>query len=246
MDKASFLESGLLEQYALGIVTPAEEREVEAYLEEFPELREELEQMRQAMETYALSHAIPPPTDAKNQVIKGIEALEKQAMPAPSTQSGLPSWLIAACLTALCIACGLSLWQINNLQQDKQVLVESLDQCSRSHDQYALISDPSTRPIQLQGSANAPSASALVYWNPSQKKALLNAAALPPLAANEQYQIWADVDHVMLSLGTIDKDQIAFQTIKFLDKATSLNITIEPLGGSKAPHVDRLVANRAI
>ncbi len=245
MDKASFLESGLLEQYALGIVTPNEEREVEAHLEEFPELREELEQMRQAMEAYALNHAIPPPLDAKSQIIKDIETLEKHAAP-PTSASNLPSWLIAACLTALCIACGLSLWQINRLQKDNQSLVNGLEECSRSNDQYALISDPSTRPFQLQGSANAPTASALVYWNPLQKKALLNAAALPPLPENEQYQIWADVDHVMLSLGTIDKDQIAFQNIEYLDNATSLNITIEPLGGSKTPNVARLVANRAI
>jgi anti-sigma-K factor RskA len=244
MDKASFLESGLLEQYALGIVTPAEEREVEAHLEEFPELREELEQMRQAMEAYALNHAIPPPADAKNQLFRDIEGLEKQvAAPEPSS---LPTWLIAACLTALCIACGLSLWQINNLHKENQTLVNGLEECSRSNDQYALISDPSTRPIQLQGSTNAPTASALVYWNPEQKKALLSAAALPPLPADEQYQIWADVDHVMLSLGTIDKDQIAFQNIEYLDKATSLNITIEPLGGSKTPNVARLVANRVI
>ena len=37
-----------------------------------------------------------------------------------------------------------------------------------------------------------------------------------------------------------------YQALKYLDEATSLNITIEPLGGSAAPTVSRLIANHAI
>jgi hypothetical protein len=38
MDKEKFLQSGLLEQYVLGLTDPEEEEVVNHYLERFPEL----------------------------------------------------------------------------------------------------------------------------------------------------------------------------------------------------------------
>jgi anti-sigma-K factor RskA len=109
-----------------------------------------------------------------------------------------------------------------------------------------LIEDRKTQPVYLKGSALAPAAQAIVYWNPQSKLAYLNPYALPTPPQGKQYQIWADVDGKMISLGLIDPKVVDFQKINHIDRAVSLNITIEPLGGSKSPNVAQLLANGLI
>jgi hypothetical protein len=50
----------------------------------------------------------------------------------------------------------------------------------------------------------------------------------------------------MISIGLIAQDLAKYQDLVFLENAASLNVTIEPKGGSKEPTVSRLVASRAI
>ncbi len=54
--------------------------------------------------------------------------------------------------------------------------------------------------------------------------------------------MWADVDGEMISMGLLptDKELIA---LTYIDKAASLNITIEPKGGNDHPTVERLISN---
>ncbi len=88
----------------------------------------------------------------------------------------------------------------------------------------------------------------VVYWNPTSKTAKLKTLNLPGLTSNETYQLWGDVDGVMKNLGTFDysksRDQIV--DISYLERVESLNITIEPAGGSDHPNVSRLVMNKYI
>ena len=53
MDKERFLESGLLEQYVLGLTSEEETREVERYAQAFPEIRAEIDLLRKAVRQYA-------------------------------------------------------------------------------------------------------------------------------------------------------------------------------------------------
>ena len=46
----------------------------------------------------------------------------------------------------------------------------------------------------------------------------------------------------MINVGILDANQM-YTGIKFIDNATSLYVTIEPIGGSDHPTVSDLVAN---
>lgn len=62
------------------------------------------------------------------------------------------------------------------------------------------------------------------------------------LNAEHDYQMWADVEGEMINMGLIDnkKDLLA---MNYIENAESLNITIEPLGGSEHPDVSRSISN---
>ena len=69
-----YIESGILEQYALGELSPAEQAAVEAQAASFPEIREELQQVQEALGFYAKAHAITPPAGMRERVLGNVMA----------------------------------------------------------------------------------------------------------------------------------------------------------------------------
>ena len=69
--------------------------------------------------------------------------------------------------------------------------------------------------------------------------------SLPKLKGDKTYQIWADVDNEMLSIGTFSNSEELI-ALGYYDDATSLNITVEPKGGSDHPTLSTLTASKAI
>jgi anti-sigma-K factor RskA len=78
-----YIESGILEQYALGELSPAEQAEVEAQAAQHPEIREELAQVQAALGFYAEAHAITPPAGMRERVLTNV--LAQIAAPAANT-----------------------------------------------------------------------------------------------------------------------------------------------------------------
>ena len=77
-----YIESGILEQYALGELSPAEQAAVEAHAASHPEIREELQQVQAALGFYAEAHAITPPAGMRERVLANVLA---QIAPPAST-----------------------------------------------------------------------------------------------------------------------------------------------------------------
>jgi anti-sigma-K factor RskA len=239
MDKQTFLASGLLEQYVLGITDPDETLEVERHLDLYPELQQEVTEMREAIKQYALQQDIPAPAQVVN---------EPQLVTNTSNAKtyGQISWLSVAVIGSLVLLCGLSALRVRNLQEENNSLKTELSTCESREKIIAFLKDPQTQPVVLTKTAASAEAAALVYWNKTSKKAMLNPFNLSKIEEDEQYQIWVDVAGKMISIGLISTNLEKYQNLKYLDEATSLNITIEPLGGSSEPTVSRLVANHAI
>ena len=77
-----YIESGILEQYALGELSPAEQAAVEAHAASHPEIREEMQQVQAALGFYAEAHAITPPAGMRERVLANVLA---QIAPPAST-----------------------------------------------------------------------------------------------------------------------------------------------------------------
>ena len=69
-----YIESGILELYALGELSAAEQAAVEAQAASHPEVRAELEQVQAALGFYAEAHAIAPPTGLRERVLGNVMA----------------------------------------------------------------------------------------------------------------------------------------------------------------------------
>jgi len=66
-----YIESGILEEYALGVLSEAERTEVERIAREHPDVARELKQVIGGLDAYAEAHAVTPPEGMRERVLAG-------------------------------------------------------------------------------------------------------------------------------------------------------------------------------
>lgn len=252
MNKEKFLKTGLLEQYVLGLTEPEENRLVEEYMEAFPDLREHAQAMEEALENYARQYSVPSPPEVKDKILDQIEAANINSSTSISAKSA-SRWRSLFSYAALVLLTLGYLYQSYRLKQSREDVhsqAASIMECQNEKKElekaqqiYALVADKNTQAINLKGTGLSPESNALVYWNESTQNAYFFASNLPEPPADKQYQIWADVEGKMIPIGLLEYQTQDLQQINYIANAESLNITLEPLGGSEHPNVEQLYVN---
>ncbi len=254
-----FLESGLLESYLLGMTNAVETLEVEKYLREFPEVQAEYELLQNTIEKWAGKQFVAPPKGLKSDILTEINKLEPTPVKSITSKPVRNKWAIAAALTALILSMTtLYFWSEksslqsanaqleNSLEDREQALLEQQESCRILEEQFHLLNDPNTKKFILNGNNKAPGFRAVAFWNEKTQQSYLNVASLPTLPKKQCFQLWADVEGKMVNVGVIKGEENKLVSIPFKINAESLNITIEPEGGSDHPTVSNLVSSIVI
>lgn len=252
-DAKLFLESGLLEEYLLGLADDDQVEMIERYIREYPEVRAEYEAMQKAMKQFARDQGVTTPT--RDAIIKNVVRKPGGA----AKPSGPTRWAWAAGLAALVFAsAAIFFWNRAGIfenenrrrgaefEQLSQAMQAQTEQCRALENRFKLLSDPNTAKLILQGNQKAPDFQVVAYWNETQQQCCVSLTALPMLPDRRCFQIWADVDGEMVNLGVLPMTIGEMVSIPHKINAASLNITIEPEGGSEHPTVAELVASVAI
>ena len=264
-DRSTIIESGMLEMYLLGVLPDEQVAMLEKMLSEDAILAQKYAEIEQDFENMALENAVQPPSFVKENLFSAIkedakvktlpEAKEKDTSAvAEKTANSQTFMWIAAGLAAIFMVS--SLWmftQWNAVQGNLEITQQELNTVKEQiadlevglKDSQLLaevVKDPNTLQYALKGNDKIPDGFAMAYINHEDKSAIVNAQKLPALPADKTYQMWADVDGEMINMGIIDKSKDVV-VLQYIDKAASLNITIEPAGGSDHATVAQLVTN---
>ena len=78
MNLQPYIESGILELYALNVLADDEMSGVERMIATYPELKRELEAIELALESYAASRWVKPPNYLEERIVGSILNLEKE------------------------------------------------------------------------------------------------------------------------------------------------------------------------
>jgi hypothetical protein len=70
-----YIQSGIVESYALGLATPFEVAEFEQLLPHFPELQEALSEFEYHLELFSLDNEVPPPPGLREKIKGRIREL---------------------------------------------------------------------------------------------------------------------------------------------------------------------------
>ncbi len=260
MDKKRILEEGLLEAYLMGDLDLAQRGIVSDAMAKDPSLKAAYGAMEEDFERMAFENAVVPPSRIKKSLEVVLNAMDedpgvRQLTMDKERQTKIQFRLMVAASMAALFALS-SFWLYNRWQDSEKNLQMVQRQTSelqnrlaglendyrQTNTKYQTINNPNVQPFLLVGNQKLPNSRAIAYVNHQTKEVLLNTKGLPKLSDDKTYQLWADVDGEMIDMGILPGDS-DLVSMNYIDRAESLNITIEPAGGSEHPTVENLVAN---
>ncbi len=246
MEKKKILAEGLLEKYLLDELSDKDRAFVERALERSTDLKTEFQQLEADFEKMAFENAIAP-----NQKVK--ERLKHRLQDSATQKSYKFPLLAAASLALLFLLTTFWMynkWQaaeesLNLMQSQTSSLEERLNVLEENYqltnNRLQIINSPNTIPFILKGNNQVPDSRAVAYVNHQNRLVVVNPQGLPNLPEDQTYQMWSDVDGEMIDMGLLPTDK-ELVTLKYIDRAESLNITIEPAGGNDHPTVEKLIS----
>jgi hypothetical protein len=248
-----FLKTGLLDKYLIGDTTSIESNKVEAYIDKYPNIREEYEILQLQLELVSKFNAINPPSQTLDNILNAINNTDVVQLHEPRKISFWYS--IAASIAALVFAGSSYVYynQNKSLLNENNTIVEEifdlrndinnnnnkLDTVMR---QLMELNNPETQKYVLRGNERAKDLKTVAYINPIDKSSLIDVIALPKLSEEQCYQMWAKLQDKMVNLGILDINDRKLQSVPYIENALSLSITIEPKGGNDNASLENAVA----
>ncbi len=261
----TFLNSGLLEKYLIGDTSHIENEKVEAYISKYPEVQNAYNTLQYNLEIVAKSNAIEPPKNILDNILEEIDT------PVININEGkkYKKWYkfsLVASIAALIFAGTSFLFYNQNqklntynnrLNEENQVVVEEIfdlrsdietnnKKLDAIMEQFIKLNDPNTYKYIIKGNERARNLKTVAYINPKDKTSMIDVVSLPKLPEEQCYQIWADLQGKMVSLGILTETDRQLKRIPFTENASRLNITIEPKGGNTVASTENTVAEISI
>ena len=268
MDINKYIASGILEDYVLGLIPPAEVQAIEKNLLQYPELKVELNKIEDALATYAQAKAKPMPAGLSKQILQSIDNLEgnTQSDAANSTTkpaaSKNPSSMLPIALGIALLGSLLGSFYLYQQQQNLQTqLVTAETQNANLNNQLttlqldcdqdiqqlqnenAILKNAAYQRVQMMGTpTKAPDAIAAVYYNTTDNKTYLDIGSLPPAPTDKDYQLWAIVDGQPTDMKVIDMALAAngLLDVTHINNAQAFAVTLETKGGNPSPNLEEL------
>jgi anti-sigma-K factor RskA len=267
----AYIESGILELYVLGNLSPEERLQVEGMASKHAAVKAEIDQIEQSLEFYAEQYAVEPSEAVRDKILNGLltnlgddrtftrprkhsgkEVFENDIIPLHIRQKSFYKYAFAACLTLLLISIyGLinlysklqeSSSQLTAMQLDKQKIANQVNLMDKELDMYR---DTSYRILRLKGVAKTPQSAMTLAWSPATKKVVvdMHSMKLPAHDKQHQYQLWALVGGKPVDMGVFDAnaDTRNVKEMKLIAAADAFAVTLEPMGGSVSPTLDQMV-----
>lgn len=264
-----YIESGILELYVLGDVSPAEKLQVEEMASKHPAIKAELEEIERSMELYANENAIEPAehlrgrilnslvvnlADDDNFPVKKVPVKDNVIKFTAAKPNKFYKYAFAACLALLLLSIAALISLSNQLHDANTQLLAANSQNQHfastvkyMNNELGVYRDPAVKFIKLNPTVHAPKeASIMVAFNPKKREVMLDMAKvnMPKNDKAHQYQLWAIVNNKPVSLGVFDKtdaDTTAMKEMGSVELAQAFAVTLEPRGGSVNPTMDEMM-----
>lgn len=248
-----YIDSGILELYVYGALTEKESAEVTRTLRQYPEIREEVEQIENVLLDLSSAAAPYDPllllTSIKVKLYPKKENKEKKKS----------NWLlISGWAASIALLVGLFFMyktntdlrqEIQALENEKVQMENSIanarQDAEKTRELLEVLRSRNIERIVLPGQEIAPQAYAIAYWDSEKDVAYIDAKNLPEPPPGMVYQVWSlELDPLTpRSIGLLENyeedDNLIFR-MENQYPTEAFGITLEPAGGSETPTLERL------
>jgi anti-sigma-K factor RskA len=250
--------------FALGVLTPAEQKKMEDHLRDGCDLCEpELRILNATAER--LPNGIPSaplPDGLKARVRNRLEKeglLEAQPKPRAQGKEQRFYWYATAAILIAALAAGL-FWNSHlKLKEqaekvaEKEAQIAEMEKTLKAKDaEISWLRDPVVQLAQLTGLAEASHAKGKMIWHPTEHKGIFYVQSLPPLVQTKAYQLWVIGAHGPVSAGVFETDKqgaavVTIQQIQgSVDGSLQFAVTIEKAGGVQKPTTNPILIGKPI
>jgi hypothetical protein len=254
--KEYIISSGLLELYATGATTEDETAQVLQAFINWPEVKDDVQDMEKTMEAYAVINGVNVSDDVKNKLFKTLQlsnpvsvssttpvsttATKKEA-PVVYMNVPLITNIAAAAVALLFISATFNLIFYNkyraatiDLDASTQQIATLKNTTSETVSEMKIVQSKYSLPLKLKPDVAPKDADAKIYWLTNTGEIYIDPTNLPDAPKGKQYQLWAIVDGKAIDGGLIvpNKDKkLSFQKMKTFGKAQAFAVTLEVEGG---------------
>ncbi len=259
MDIKEYINSGVVEMYAMHALNPQEKAEFEQKLLLYPELKKELQKVQESLDDYSESHASNPRPELRAKILQSIDptsakTAKGKVVPIRENNSLTYKYLIAACLAALVVSTFASWFfysrwneaedRYSALLNDKNQLAKNYNLVKNEYDRNVndliVMRDQQSTVIQLFSTDTTKNFEARIYWNKNSHESYIDVLALPIPDEGKQYQLWALVGGKPIDAGVFEITLSGIQRVKDIPAADAWAVTLEPKGGSVSPTLDQM------
>ncbi len=260
MDIKAYIESGILEAFVLGALTPPEMNEVRANIALYPELAAEVRLIEDAMTGFARAHAVEPPAAMQEQIWNAINtASAPAAQVAPKVIPLQPGdrkpqqWKYAAMIALLVgsLALNFVLWQQGNTEKEARVALDTKMEQLQSEqklltaqvDNYRktkeMMADTGMQTIVMHTVVPGHPMAATLFWSKAKGDAYVAMNALPEPPKGMQYQLWVIQGGKPVSMGTLPSNMANSAEMQKVNMQVTTGdafaISLEKEGGNPTP-----------
>ena len=220
MNRSEIISSGLLELYVTGLSSTEEAGQVREWIDQYPEVAEELAQIESSMDAYLLFSAIQPDAAVKENIFSTINQAEpikiisfksgEQPSPVITISSFWKKLAAAAVLLLIgSVAVNIGLYNKNNsvisqLSGAQHTLAGLQEKNNDMAADMKVVQSKYSLPVSLTGLQVSPDAAAKIFWMKNTTgEVYIDASNLPDAPSNKQYQLWAFVDGKPVDAGLI-------------------------------------------
>ena len=257
MNIKSYIDSGVIASYVLGLASEAEQQEFEGLCKLYPELAEAKRLFEAELEERLIKEAVPVPAGLKEDILRSLDNSFGANIEKPNGQRAyntpvrkMNAWKLVA---AACILLLVASLYTTYFYQQKYLAIQ------HKHVNDQRLQDPIyTNPLMAIDTIVTKSSvkwSALiepkkpshcmghVYWDTISSNTFLLVGNIPPPVADEQFQLWALQGEKAINLGMFNINHKGkLVQMKSVPEANTFVITMEQKGGSLAPSKDAIYA----
>ncbi len=249
MDKKikDFLDSGQLESYIIGGLSPDEMPQVEKMIADHPAIQEEYMRLQESLQSLAFQGAMQPPSAVKESILQSVKNTPN------SSQTSTSKWLWIGATGILAIATLYAGFWGNKTNKAKQQLEQDyatlLENCSKNEQMIASFFETNTNKKAIVGNGLMPSFQASFFYD-KNKQSMHYATSGIDLPNDKCLQLWGDIDGEMIPITVLQTlPDGTYTTVAFDRKMESFNVTIEDKienGFQDHPNVEQLIGSVSI
>ncbi len=253
MDIQKYIASGVLESYLMGELDEEEMKRVDHLIESYPELSDELEQLRNSINQFAKASGKVLDKRMLDQVYKEIGDSSKSTVdfhaqePLHVTKSKkIPVWSIAASFLLL-VSLSFNIYFMSRLQtlvSEKDLLAGQAETTSQKLEyanlRIAHFLNEDNIHVRMDGLEISPESFANVFWNKKTNAVFISVDNLPQPPHGHQYQLWAIKEgQPPIDAGIFDHNNLIQELKVIRGDVQAFAVTLEKEGGTPNATIDK-------